>query len=127
MNFKVTYKDFDTALRAKKMFELRRDINLHIINGEFKKARSAQKQLAKDAVEDFETYKTLPHINFTNIPFKEWISIAIKSLKFRIFKAFTKNTPEEKLLAEKYSKYAKTLTSDDKNKNTINIVIPSLY
>ena len=123
MNFSVTYKDFATAERAIKMFNLRKESTLHIMSGEFKAARQTQKEFAKLAVQDFETFKTVPTISFTNVPIKEWLGMAFQGLKFKIFSAFTKKTPEEKQLAKKYNEYIKELTAGNSNKHSVNVAL----
>ena len=35
---------------------------INIVTGHFKEARESEKQLAKLAVNDFETYKEIPHL-----------------------------------------------------------------
>ena len=112
---KITYKDLDSALRAKQLFELRQKTMLSIMDGKFREARNAQKEFAKIAVQDFETVKTLPRINFTNVPLKLWLSLAFKSLRFKIFRAFTKDTPEEKLLANEFKNYIKNSQKQELN------------
>jgi len=121
---KISYPNLETALKAQKMFQLRQQTLLSIMDGKYKNARKIQKELAKNAIEDFDTYTTLPKVNFTNIPLKLWFSMLWKSIKFRIFKAFTKNSPEEKILNKKIKTYKKTLTKEDINKKTINIKMP---
>lgn len=127
MSMKITYKSIDSAMNAAKMFELRKHASLSIISGKFKQARTAQKELAKAAVEDFETFKTLPNVRITNVPPKVWFPLLVKSLKFKIYNAFTKKTPEEKLLAKEYKNYVKNLTPEMKKQKTIDITIPSLF
>ena len=127
MTYKVTFNNLDSALRAQKMFELSKQSKLSVLNGNFKNARNMQQELAKLALEDFETYKTLPTISIKNVPLKEFFFIFLQSLKFRIYKLFSPNSKEEKELIKKYSEYSKKLIDQEKQNKTINIVIPSLY
>lgn len=126
MEFRITFKDTDSALKAINMFELRRKSSISILSGKFKQAREAQRELAKIAVDDFETYKSLPGIKFSNVPLKAWLAFLLKSFGFKIFKLFSKKTPEEKQFAERCKSYAKELRPEDKKAKTIDITIPSL-
>ena len=117
----------DAAVNAAKMFELSKQRNLAIWDGKYREARNIQREFAKIAVKDFETCKTLPNIHFNNAPLSVVLVALGRSIVYRIFKAFTKQTPEEKELAKKYTEYQKQLTPEDKKKNTINITIPTLY
>lgn len=127
MDFSVTYKSIDAAMRAKKMFELRRESVLSVIDGKFRNARNADKEFAKIAVEDFDTFKTLPIIRMKNVSFKEWVGLAFKSLGFRIYKAFTKKTPEEKQLRQQNKLYRKELTPEELKKKTIEYNLPRYF
>ncbi len=100
MNFSVTYKSFDNALNAAKMFELRKMVSLSIMEGNFQNARIAQKEFAKTALEDFDTFKTLPNIKITNVPLREWLVLGFRSLEYKVYRFFTRKTPEEKAFAK---------------------------
>lgn len=116
----IQFNNMDSALRAAKLFELRKQITLSIFDGKFKQARANQKEFAKLAVQDFDTFVKVPTFKFTNIPLKAGISILRPILKFKLFSMFSKKTPEEKELAKMYKDYV----SKDKLKNkveTINI------
>lgn len=126
-DFKVSYKTIDEEIRAQKMFSLRQKAILSISEGKYREARQAQKDFAKIAVEDFEIYKTLPNIHVHNVPLREGWEIFKKLVKFKIYRLFTRKTPEEKQLKRQYKEYSKQLTQDDKKNKTIDITIPSLY
>lgn len=124
---KISYNSLDAALRAQKMFELKNQSTKSIMEGKFKQARKLNKEFAKLAIEDFETFTTLPTINISNVPIKDFLSIVWTSVKYRIYKAFTKKSPEEKLLIQKYKKYKKETSAEERNKNNININLPFYY
>ena len=109
MNYSVTYKNFDSAMRAARMFELRKLVSLSILEGNFRNARVAQRELAKTAVDNVDILKTLPTISITNIPLIEWLRIGFRSLEYRIYKFFTRTTPEEKLFAKQLKAFQKSL------------------
>ena len=115
---------FDSLVNAGLMLELHKKIFSSILDGKCHQAREAQKKLAKLAISDFEAYKALPSINFRNAPFRAVLMFAGKVMKFRIFKAFTRKTPEEKQLAEKCKEYAKELTPEAKKTKTIDVDFP---
>ena len=127
MNFKVSYKDAETAHRAQRMYELNRQHLMSIMDGKYKEAVRVRRNLAKIALEDFETYKTLPILSFKNVPLKIWLSLLSKSIKYRLYKLFTRKTPEEKEFYNLCQEYQKTLTPEDIRKKTIDINIPPLY
>ena len=108
MKVNITYKTFDSAIRAAKMFELRKLVSLSVIEGSFRNARLAQRELAKTAVEDFDVFKTLPNIEITNVPLKEWLIMGFRSLEYKIYKFFTRTTPEEKLFAKQIKAFQKS-------------------
>ena len=100
MNFSITYKNIDSAMNAARMFELRKLVSLSVLEGNFRNARIAQKEFAKAAVNDFDTFRTLPNISITNVPLKEWLLLGFRSLEYKFYKFFTGKTKEEKLLAK---------------------------
>ena len=124
-DFKASYKDLDTAIRAAKMFELRKQVSISVLDGKFREARKQQKELAKAAVDDFETYKTLPFIHFImkSFPLKSVIGLMINTLGFKIFNKFSKKTQEEKQLLNLSKEYYRNLTKDDIKNKTIDVVI----
>ena len=109
MNYSVTYKNIDTAVKAARMFELRKLVSLSIMEGKFRNARVAQREFAKTAVDNVDILKTLPNISITNIPLKEWLIMGFRSLEYRVYKFFTSKTPEEKLLAKQLKVFQKSL------------------
>lgn len=125
MDFKVKYNNIESAMHAVQIFELRKQISLSVMEGKCKKARAAQKTLAKIGVEDFDTFKSVPGIRINNIPLSEFFPMLFKSLKFKIYRAFTKKIPEEKQLAKMYKEYSETLTPEGRAKQMIDINIPS--
>lgn len=82
---------------------------LNILSGNFKEAREAHKQLAKIAVEDFETYKQATNFKITNLPPEAGKPLLINSLKYRLYYAFSPKTPEEKQLEKMNKEYMKKL------------------
>ena len=127
MNYSVTYKNFNSAVNAAKMFELRKKSTLSVIEGKYRDARLAQKELAEIAINDFDTFKTLPIINFKNVPLNFWVRALCNSIKFRIYKLFTLNTPEEKQLIKMVKQYTKEVTKEDIKKKSIDITVPAFY
>ena len=108
MNISVTYKNIDTAINAAKMFELRKLVSVSIMEGNFRNARIAQKEFAKAAVADLDTFKTLPNIKFTNVPLGEWLTMAFRTLEYKFYRFFTGRSKEEKALAKSYKQMLKT-------------------
>ena len=121
MGFKITFDNADSAINAMKFFNLRQQTMQSVVSGNFKLARSQQKEFAKAALDDFETYKKLPNIFFDNMPFWPSLFVFFKTLKYRIYYAFSKKTPEEKELTRKTKEYLKTLTPAEKKAKTIKV------
>ena len=126
-NFKIQFKDIDSAMRAAKMFELKKQVNISVLEGKCKQARAAQKELAQMAVADFDTYKTLPYVNIKMNNLKIFFPLIFKTIKFNLYRTFCKTTPEEKELAKLYKSYAKGLTEEEKKNKTLDITIPPLF
>jgi len=121
MDFKINFNNFENAMNAVKIFELRKRTATSVLEGKCKDARIAQKELAKIAVEDFDTYTKMPNIQFTGFPLKLFLPIIFKTMKFKIFRLFTKKIPEEKQLVKMYKEYQKGLTPEDIKQKTLKI------
>jgi len=129
-DFKLKFKDIDSAMNAAKMFELRKQVSISILDGKFRDARKYQKELAANAIADYETYKRLPFIKYTmpvRNSLKDVIGMAFNSFKFNIFSKFCKKTPDEKQLYKLNKEYFSKFTKEDIKKNTIDITIPALF
>ena len=128
-DFKIQFKDMDSAIRAAKMFELRRQISLSSLEGNLREARKYQKQLAHEAVNDFETYTKLPILRITdpNMSAKSVLSMLFSSIKSNIFFKFSKKTPEEKQFYKMCKEYFGKLTPEEIKEKTIDYTIPSLF
>ena len=100
MNFNIVYKDCNTAIKAAQLFEMRKNVGISVMNGNFRQARAAQKEFAKMAVDNVDIVKTLPNVKITNVPFIEWCVLALRTLEYKIYKAFTRKTPAEKQFAK---------------------------
>ena len=121
MDLKITFNNFENAMNAVKMFELRKQSAISVLEGKCKTARTAQKELAKIAVADFDTFKKMPNIQFTGFPLKLLFPIMFKTMKYKMFRMFTKKIPEDKQLAKMYKEYKKSLTPDEINQKTLKI------
>ena len=128
-DFKATFKDVDSAIRAAKIFELRKQSMISVMDGKFRDARNYQKEIAKEAVKDFEVYKKIPFVHFIvpGMPMKDFFSMAFNNFKFKIYSKFTKKTTDEKQFNKLAREYYSNLTKEDIKKNTIDVTIPSLF
>lgn len=118
---------YNKLLRANNMFDKSKNLFLSIVLGNFKDARGYEKDLAKLAVSDFDTYKELPKVNFSNVPFAVAAKTMYNGFRYNIYKLFSKKTPEEKEFAKKRTDYLKTLKIENKQIKTVNINIPNYY
>ncbi len=121
MGFKINFSNAKSAINAVTMLNLRQNLLKSVVSGNFRLARSQQKEFAKIAVEDFDTYIKLPKVVYDNIPLVPLMSMFLKTLKFRIFYAFSKKTPDEKELKRKAKEYIKTISSSEMKARTVRI------
>lgn len=128
-DFKLHFNDIDTAVKAAKMFELRKQISASALSGKFSETRKYQKQLAHEAINDFETYKSLPflHIKNPNMSFSDVLFLMFTSAKNKFLYKFSKKTPEEKQFNKMCKEHFGKLTPEEIKKQTIDITIPSLF
>ena len=109
------------------MFNYSKNNFISIICGDFKQAREGEKELAKLAVADFEAYKDVPIVSFTNVPNAMAMKIIINGIKYRIYKAFCSKTPEEKQFLKMRKEYLKELKSENKQLKKVTIPLPPFY
>ena len=92
---------------ARKLYELKFQSSTAILTGNYKEARTAQKEFAKLAVKNFDIALQVP------APIKAKFSLfskqGLKCLKFMIYKAFCKSSPEEKELKSLVNDYRDNL------------------
>lgn len=118
------YKKF---VKTTQMFNYSKNNFINIICGDFKQARESEKELAKLAVADFEAYKDVPIVSFTNVPNAMAMKIIINGIKYRIYKAFCSKTPEEKQFLKMRKEYLKELKSENKQLKKVTIPLPPFY
>ena len=112
---------YQKTVRTNEMLQNSYNAFTNIIVGNFKKARDFDKKLAALAVKDFENYKSIPRINYINVPMSVQ-GIALKNvLKYKLYKMFSAETPEEKLFSKMRKEYRAELKRDKKEIKTINV------
>ena len=95
---------------AKRMYDLKLKTSLAVLNGRCKEARVNQKEFAKLAIDNFSTAIDLPAPVTGSFP---WYSdFGLNTIKFMIYKAFCKKTPEEKKLKAMVDDYRTGLIFD---------------
>ena len=112
---------------ANEMLEYSGIVISNIIFGKFKEARAAEKSLAEICIKNFEDYKLIPRIIYRNIPRFLQKMVLINSIKYRIYKAFTKKTPEEKQFMKMKKEYLEELKSQNKKLEVVYIDFPNIY
>lgn len=95
---------------AKRMYDLKLKTSLDILHGRCKEARKAQKEFASIAVDHFETAVKVPQPVTGSFPL--YSKFGLNAIKFMIFKAFCKKTPQEKQLKNMYDDYRDSLYFD---------------
>lgn len=113
--------------KVNEMFNYSKYALMNIISGNFKEARNAEKQLAKLCVEDFDTYKSIPRLKINNVPFSAGMQILKNSLKYKLYKVFSKKTPEEKTFLKMKKEYLKEIKSENKQIKTVEVNFPRFY
>ncbi len=126
-DFKMTFRDVDTALGAAKMFELRKQSMVSSLDGKFRETRKYQKELAKEAVKNFEVYKQLPimQFNFITMPAKVFFKFVLNIFKIKFLNMFVRKTPEEKQFKKLTKEYFGKLTKEEIQDKVVDITIPT--
>ncbi len=118
---------YKKMVKVNEMFNYQKMALLNVVTGNFKEARESEKQLAKLAVNDFETYKDIPHVKFTGIPVGMAAHIMKKSLQYRVYKAFSPKTPEEKQFLKMKKEHIKELKANKLQPKTVEIKFPQMF
>ncbi|MCR5265544.1 MAG: hypothetical protein K6E29_02995 [Cyanobacteria bacterium RUI128] len=100
---------------------------LHVISGNFKEAREAHKQMAKLAVEDFDTYKQVTNFKIANLPPEVNKILLVNSLKYKAYCAFSKKTPEEKQLEQMNKEYIREMKAKKQKPKPQIVYFPNIY
>lgn len=115
---------YQKSLKVNEMFNYSKSAFISVISGKFKEARFFEKELAKVAVKNFDLYKEIPKISLTGVPLSVVRTAMAKSFQYRIYRAFSKMTPEEKTFLEMKKAYVKELKASGKKIKTVEFVIP---
>ena len=115
---------YQKLLKATEMFNHSKSVTTNIITGNFKEARIAEQNLAKAGIKDFETFKSIPKVSITNVPLQIWVPSLINSFKYKIYRAFSKKTPEEKQFNKMRKAYLQELKTEKKTVKTVEIKFP---
>ena len=87
---------------------------LHVIDGNFKEAREAHKQLAKSAVEDFDIYQQITNFKIVNLPPEANKVLFVNSMKYKAYCAFSPKTEEEKQLLQMKKEFLQKMKAEKK-------------
>ncbi len=109
---------YKMSVNPEKIFEYKKAIISNILGMDFKKAREAEKTLAKIGIENFEAFKSVPIISFKKASSIEKQMFFVARMHYKIYRAFTKKTPEEKRFAQMQKEYLKALKSQNKEIKT---------
>ncbi len=102
-------KAYQDMIKADNMLNLCKGSFVNVILGNFKLAREQEKELAKIAIKDFDVYKKIPPIKFTNAPWSLIMLAFLNGMKYRVYKAFSSKIPEEKQFLDMKKEYIKQL------------------
>lgn len=94
---------------------------LNVVFGNFKAARDYEKKNAGLVIKDYDAIKTLPKINFVNVPMDVQKMVVKNILKYRFYKLFSSKTPEEKQVAKMKKEFLNELKSKNKEMKVVNI------
>lgn len=112
---------YQKMLRINEMFDYSKSVLLNIFTGKYNQARFAEKELANLGVKNFEDYKDIPKINIKNLPWPVFKQFAINSIKYRVYRAFSPKTSEEKTFAKMRKEYLKGLKAENKEIKTVEL------
>lgn len=108
-NKSVVYKKM---VKANEIINYTKMQMLYIFDGKFKEAHEMHKEMAKIAVEDFDTYKKATNFKITNLPPEAGKPLLINSLKYKVYYAFSEKTPDEKQLEKMNKEYMKKMKAN---------------
>ena len=94
---------------------------LNVVFGNFKAARDYEKKNAGLVIKDYDAIKTLPKINFVNVPMDVQKMVVKNILKYRFYKLFSSKTPEEKQVAKMKKEFLNELKSKNKEMKVVNV------
>ncbi len=120
-------KIYQDMVKAQSMLDAGTNAFKCIAFGKFKLAREFEKEQAELAVKDFEVYKQIPRISITNLPKEVITKTLLNGFKYRIYKAFSKKTPEEKEFLKLKKGFLKELKAEHKEIKTVTIEFPRFY
>ena len=120
-------KVYQDMIKAQSMLDAGTNAFKCIIFGKFKLAREFEKEQAKLAVKDFDVFKQIPRISITNLPKEVITKTLINSFKYRVYKAFSKKTPEEKEFLKLKKGFLKELKAEHKEIKTVTLELPRFY
>ena len=120
-------KIYQDMIKADNMLNLSKGSFVNVIMGNFKLAREQEKELAKVAVNDFDVYKKIPKIRFTNAPWSLIKQAFLNGMKYKVYKVFSSKIPEEKQFLNMKKDYLKQLKTEKKELKTFTITMPNFY
>lgn len=118
---------YKKMVKVNEMFNYQKMTMLNIVSGNFKEARESEKQLAKLAVQDFDTFKEIPHIKFTDVPFDMGKQIIKQGVKYRLYRAFSPKTNDEKQFLKMKKDYYNELKAKNEKPKVSEIKLPKYY
>lgn len=105
---------YKKQVKADEIFEYVKASMINVLLGKFNYAREFDKELAKRAVKDFDIYKAVTNFKIINLP-EEANKILFKNtIKYKLYRAFTSKTTEEKELYKMNKKYLKDMKAQNK-------------
>ena len=114
-------------LKANEILEYVKARIMYVMCGKFKEAREFEKEIAKLAIKDFDIYKAVTNFKLTDLPPETGKILFFNSLKYRLYRAFTSKTPEEKELIKMNKKYYKDMKAQNKKIEPQIIRFPQYY
>lgn len=127
LDAKKKYEAYQKLQKVNEIFNYEKYVMMNVVTGNFKAARNAEKQLAKIGTEDFDTYKSIPKMKISGVPFQVGMLVFKNSLKYRLYKLFSKKTPEEKTFLAMKKAYLKELKEQKQEIKTVEIDFPRIY
>lgn len=120
-------KKYQDMIKAQSMLDASTNVFKSILMGDFKHAREFEKEYAKLATADFEVYKQLPYLVLNGAPKEIIKKERTNRFKYRIYRFFTRKTPEEKQFLKMRKEYSKELKAKNIQPKTVVLELPRFY
>ena len=112
---------YQKIMRINEVLQNSYQVFSNIVFGNFKIARDYEKKTACMVIKDFEASKTIPKINYVNVPMDIQKTVVKNFIKYKFYKMFSSKTPEEKQAARMKKEFLRELKKEHKVMKTVTV------